>query len=92
MPEQTQACELKNDDIIDIITHDENNRRNIRRVRVLNLDNRRPDKYVFAGVNMQGGNPRIYHVQKMPCDPDTLRRHYESIGWIPFDDTAEADE
>jgi len=82
---------LKDNDIIDIITHDGAGRRAIRRVRVLNLTTRM-NQFVFSGVNMQGQNPRSYRVSRKPCDPETLERRYDVIGWIPFDNSAEADE
>ena len=81
---------LQNEDIIDVITHDEQGRRNLRRVRVCNL-RVFGGRYIIDGVNMQGGNPIRYQLPKSPVT-DSIKREPNSVAWVPFDNTAEADE
>ena len=81
---------MQNDDVIDVITHDEAGRRNMRRVKVCNL-RAIGGKYVIDGVNMQGGNPMRYHLPKSPIAGD-IERVPSSVGWVPFDNSSEADE
>ena len=84
--------ELKVNDKIDIITHDDEGMRHMRRVKVAQL--LPGSSFVkVIGVNMQGGYPKTYRLPKLPCpDIDRLPRRPESIGWVYFDTTAEADE
>lgn len=81
---------LQENDVIDVVTHDEDGRRNLRRVRVINLRTRE-GKYVCEGVNMQGGNAMRYHLPKTPIIGE-IERTPNSVGWVPFDNSAEADE
>jgi hypothetical protein len=80
---------MNNGDIIEIVEHDENALKHLRRVRVVSL-RESGDSLRITGVNMLGKFPKDYRLPKQPLA--AIVRQPNHIGWLPYHERAGGDE